>query len=52
MLAGLKLAQKKKSYCEIPLGADFRFRSCVFLKTGVLKSFAKITGQQLRHCLF
>ena len=52
MLAGLKLAKKKKSYCEIPLGADFRFRSCVFLKTGVLKSFAKITGKQLRHCLF
>ena len=44
--------QKKKSYCETNLGADFRFRSSVFFKTVVLKNFAKVTGKQLRGCLF
>ena len=51
MLAGLNYS-KEKSYSEITLGADVRFRSWVFFKTGVLKSFAKITGKQLRRSLF
>ena len=42
----VKTVQKKKSYCERTLGADFRFRSWVFFKTDVLKSFAKITRKE------
>ena len=48
----VKTVQKKKSYCERTSGADFRFRSWVFFKTDVLKSFAKITWKQLCHSLF
>ena len=48
----VKIAQKKKSYCERTLGADFRFRSWAFFKADVLKSFGKITRKQLCHSLF